>query len=93
VIRRKPFECPVCGEDVPANAKSCPECGACEKSGWSEELQSSGLDLPEDDFDYDRFVAKEYEGGAKKSPTQWMWVIVGLILFLILLVFLFNSRW
>ena len=54
----KPFECPVCGEDVPANAKACPECGACEKSGWSEDLASSGLDLPDEDFDYEKFVAR-----------------------------------
>ena len=83
----------MCGEDVPANAKACPECGACEKSGWSEDLASSEFDLPDEEFDYEKFVAEEFDGGAKKSPTQWMWWTAGVILILILTVFLLNSRW
>ena len=81
----KPFDCPVCGEDVPANAKSCPECGACEKSGWSSELHSSRLDLPGADFDYDEFVAEEFDGGRKKSSIQWVWWVLALVLFVVLL--------
>ena len=80
----------MCGEEVPANAKACPECGACEKSGWGEDLESSGLDLADEDFDYEKFVAEEFEGGAKKSATQWVWWTAGFILFLILLIFLIN---
>jgi hypothetical protein len=95
VIRRtgKPFDCPVCGEEVPANAQACPECGACDRAGWSEDLASSGLDLPDEDFDYEKFVAEEFEGGAKKSPAQWMWWTAGIILILIVLVFLLSSSW
>jgi hypothetical protein len=89
----KSFECPVCGEEVPANAKACPECGACEKSGWSEEFESSELDLPDEDFDYEKFVADEFADGGKKSPAQWMWWTAGVILILILFVFLLNSQW
>jgi len=44
------FSCPVCGADVPRKAKSCPECGACEKSGWSEDHYLDGIDLPDDDY-------------------------------------------
>ena len=72
----KSFECPVCGEDVPANAKSCPECGACEKSGWSGEAD----ELPDTEFDYGKFVAEEFGGGAKKSPAQWFWWTIALAL-------------
>jgi hypothetical protein len=81
----------VCGEEVPANAKVCPECGACEKSGWSEDVDSSGLDLPDEDFDYEKFVAEEFEGGVKKSPAQWLWWAVAVVLVLGVLVFLVNS--
>ena len=81
----------MCGEEVPANAKACPECGACDKSGWSEELHASGLNLSDEDFDYEKFVSEEFEGGAKKSATQWVWLAVGVILFLILIAFLLNS--
>ena len=75
------FACPVCGEEVPGGSKSCPECGACEKSGWSG---TGADDLPDDEFDYDEFVANEFGSGPKKSQVQWMWVIVAAVLFVVL---------
>lgn len=78
---REPFPCPVCGEDVPAGAKSCPECGACGKSGWSEKAAYDGLDLPDDDFDYEKFADEEFRGGTKKSGAQKFWIVIALILF------------
>jgi hypothetical protein len=77
---RESFSCPVCGEDVPAGAKSCPECGACEKSGWSEDAAYDGLGLPDEDFDYEQFVDEEFEGGAKKSGRQKLWIVVAAVL-------------
>jgi hypothetical protein len=75
----RPFDCPVCGEEVPAGAKSCPECGACEKSGWNPH-GSDGLDLADDDFDYDEFVSNEFGNGSQKSKTKWIWVIAAALL-------------
>lgn len=47
-----PSECPVCGESVPRTAKSCPGCGADERSGWDEDTtRYDGLDLPDHAFD------------------------------------------
>ncbi len=43
-----PQTCPVCGADVSPNAKACPECGACEKSGWSGDTDADGLGLSDD---------------------------------------------
>ena len=83
MIRRtgKPFECPVCGEEVPADAKACPECGACEKSGWNEEFDAAGLDLPDEDFDYDQYVKDEFGGNEVKPPgLHWFWWLVALLL-------------
>ena len=79
------FNCPVCGEEVPNNAKSCPECGACEKSGWSGEPDAGGLGLPDEDFDYEKFVAEEFSGGAKKTGMQWVWMLAALLAFLAML--------
>ena len=70
------FICPACGESVRPNAKSCPECGACEKSGWSEDAASDGLGDLESEFDYDKFVADEFGGPAKKKSGNekfWWW--------------------
>lgn len=83
-MARAPFTCPVCGEEVPPNAKACPECGACEKSGWSEDRHQDGLDLPGDDedFDYDKFLEEELgaSGRRKGVPLLW-WVIAVIVLF------------
>ncbi len=88
---RPPSICPVCGEDVPARAKSCPECGACEKSGWNADAHCDGIDLADEAFDYDHFVAKEFGGGAKGSGGQKLWTIVAAVLFLALAWGLFGG--
>ena len=46
---KPPGECPVCGAEVPAGAKACPDCGACEQTGWNEDAEYSHLDLPDPD--------------------------------------------
>jgi zinc-ribbon domain len=76
---RLSFVCPVCGESVPSNAKACPECGACEKSGWSEDAAYDGLSAPEEDFDYDRFVADEFGGRRTMSRKEKFWWLVGVV--------------
>jgi hypothetical protein len=79
---RPSFVCPVCGESVPRNARACPECGACEKSGWGED--SAFDDLPEEDFDYDRFVAAEFGGKPKTSRKEKFWRLAALIILVVL---------
>jgi hypothetical protein len=71
------FSCPVCGADVPRKAKSCPECGACEKSGWSEDQYLDGIDLP--DPDYDRPAPQ-----AGMSRFWWFVAVVILVAFALL---------
>ena len=43
------FSCPNCGEEVPAGAPCCPECGADENTGWSPDTMYDDLDLPDAD--------------------------------------------
>ena len=128
---RPPFECPVCGESVPRNAKACPECGACEKSGWSadaayDELPDVDFDydsplgpdplffdcprcgesvpreakacpecgagkksewgsdigsvrLPDEDFDYDRFIADEFGGARETTRKEKLWWLAAVV--------------
>jgi hypothetical protein len=74
-----PAVCPNCGAEVPANAKACPECGSDEETGWSEEVHTGGLDLPEENFDYNDFVKREF---GKPNPVpqgiHWFWWLVAL---------------
>lgn len=78
-----PEICPNCGAEVPQNAKACPECGSDETTGWSSEAegQSGNVDLPEEEFDYDRFVEREF-GGKKPVPEgiHWFWWVIAVML-------------
>lgn len=74
---RPPGQCPACGEWVPRKAAACDCCGACERSGWKAESDVyDGLDLPDDNFDYDAFIAEEFgEGKIKRNMSNvWWWV-------------------
>ena len=84
-----PFSCPVCGQEVPPNAKACPECGACGKSGWNFQASPDGLGLPDDDeFDYDKFIEGEFGRASRPRGRQrfWWWTaLLVLIAFVSLL--------
>jgi hypothetical protein len=87
-----PTVCPVCGADVPAGAKSCPDCGACEKTGWGDDAASDGLDLPDEEFDYERFVAEEFGNGPRKSGRRMLWTVVAIVVVIAFLLLLFGQR-
>lgn len=76
-----PRECPNCGAEVPPRAKACPECGSDDQTGWSEEAQLDGLDLPDDNFDYNEFVKEEF---GSKTPVprgiHWFWWVIGILI-------------
>ncbi len=86
-----PEVCPNCGAEVPAGAKACPECGSDETTGWSEEARTCGLNLPQEQFDYQDFVEREF---GRKNPVPrglpWGWwvvavLVLGIVLWLWLL--------
>ena len=79
---RAPDVCPVCGEDVPPNALACPECGADHQTGWKESIYD-GLDLPDDDFDYDEFVQQEFGSSIKPTAIKLRWWITAIILIIL----------
>ncbi len=93
ISRTSSFACPVCGEVVPARAKACPECGACDKSGWRGDA-GDGLDLPDDDFDYDAFLESEgLRPPRKAAPSKSLWAITAAILLVALLIATFGGCW
>lgn len=73
--------CPNCGADLPKNAKACPECGSDEKTGWSDEAYAGALDLPDEEFDYDKFVKKEFGAKTKIVPQglHWFWWTIAIL--------------
>ena len=91
---RAPEVCPVCGADVHRNALACRECGADHNSGWREEGHThDGLDLPDDDFDYDEFTRREFGSPAKPAGMRTLWWIVALALLVISIIALLGGAW
>jgi hypothetical protein len=83
-----PEVCPNCNAEVPRKAKACPECGADETSGWSESAYVSGLGLPDEEFDHDEFVKKEFNSGQMRPRgIHWFWWLTALILVVLFLLF------
>lgn len=83
-----PDTCPQCGAIVPPNARACPECGADEQTGWSDDAHADRLGIPSENFDYHQFVEEEFGAPPRKRPTpslRWLWWLVALGLALVLL--------
>ena len=80
-----PEICPNCGADVPTDARACPECGADEQTGWSEEARYENIGIPDDSFDYDEYVRREFEGETPGDQRQRFWRKVGIGLLVVLL--------
>ncbi|MDQ2660229.1 MAG: zinc ribbon domain-containing protein [Verrucomicrobiota bacterium] len=90
--KQAPEICPVCGEDVPPRALACPECGADEKSGWREDAENlDGLELPDDDFDYERFVQEEFARSPKPAGINRVWWITAIVILFALVAVYFYA--
>ena len=77
--QRPTFPCPHCGEPVPAGSSFCRECGSDAGTGWSEEAEIDGLDLPEPmgDVEYEEFLAREFPSRSARDAdwrkAGWKW--------------------
>jgi|TARA_B100001971_G_scaffold197482_1_gene206238 hypothetical protein len=78
-----PEICENCGANVPPNAIVCPKCGTDEETGWNENVHTQGLGLPDEDFDYDEFIEREFgddKPGVIPHSLHWFWWLVGISL-------------
>jgi uncharacterized membrane protein YvbJ len=75
-----PEVCPNCGAEIPPGAKACPECGSDGQTGWSEQARYDGLNLPDENFDHDDFVKREF-GPEPVRPRGigWFWWAVAVL--------------
>ena len=68
---------------------ACPECGADHNSGWRQDAATyDALDLPDDNFDYDEFVQREF-GPAQKSGIKTLWWVTAIVVLLLLVALYF----
>ncbi len=84
------FRCNNCGEEVSLKAKSCPNCGADDETGWKDGINSYLIE-DDDDFDYEEVLAREVHGRSPKSKTKW-WVVILAFLLLALMLWRFMPR-
>jgi hypothetical protein len=80
------YVCPFCGCEVRVG-KPCRGCAKKvrkpkpRKPPWHQDPSQDGLNLPDDDFDYDAFVTREFG----KAPHQvldikWYWWLLAVFL-------------
>ena len=80
-----PSDCPVCGADVPPNARACPECGADERSGWNEDAtRYDGLNLPDDPGEDEPSRKSETQKGriVKNGIPVFWWAVAVVVIVL-----------
>ncbi len=85
-----PTECLNCGAEVPLKARACPECGACENTGWSEDSEYESTRFVEDEFQYNDFIEREFDKGGvpRGKRLNLIFRVVSVLLILFLLIWL-----
>jgi hypothetical protein len=88
------YLCPFCdrevrvGEPCPGCAKKQKPAALPKKKSWQQDKMHDGLDLPDEDFDYDEFVAREFGRlPHKKIGVKWYWWLLGVALLALMALF------
>lgn len=91
------YVCPFCDREVRVGqpcsgcAKKSKPAPARKKRSWEQDKSYDGLDLPDEDFDYDDFVAREFgRKPHKQIGVKWYWWILGVILLILMTVGAFR---
>lgn len=90
------YLCPSCDREVEVG-RNCPRCtkpkrrAVKEKKSWEQDAGTDGLDLPDDDFDYEAFVVEEFGAAPhRKTGIAWYWYVVAVLLLLAMLLGIFR---
>lgn len=87
-VEGPPEECANCGSTIPRAAKSCPDCGADERTGWRETSVYDRVDLPDEAFgEVDSIGRAASHHRAQRRAVNgvaWYWWCVGIALIVLL---------
>ena len=79
------YRCPFCDRDVRVG-KPCPGCAKKHKPAprpkkpWEQDASADGLDLPDGEFDYDDFIAREFgKSPHRQLGVKWYWWLLGVV--------------
>lgn len=79
------YRCPYCDREARVGSP-CPGCaeksrqaaGSTKKQPWQQDAGADGLDLPDNDFDYEDFVAREFGRlPHRRLGVKWFWWLLG----------------
>jgi hypothetical protein len=76
------YICPFCDADVRVG-KPCPGCAKKKpaKKPWVQDASADGLNLPDDDFDYNDFIAREFgKAPHRRTGLKWYWWALAIII-------------
>ena len=84
------YLCPGCGDEVPIGPRGCPKCTKPPKRrkrrSWEQDSARDGLDLPDGDFDYEDFVAREFgKKPHRRIGIAWYWWLTALVILVMLI--------
>ena len=79
--------CPNCGAELPAKAPACPDCGADEQTGWSDNTiyDGTGIEDP-DEFDYPDWQRR---ANGRQSPPSRRKIVTAVVAIFMLVLFVF----
>ena len=97
------YQCPFCGGEA-AVGSPCPGCVRKQKrkrppapkdpKPWEQDEVHDGLDLPDDGFDYDDFVAREFgHVPHRKLGVKWYWWALGCAMLVIVALMIVTRLW
>jgi hypothetical protein len=92
-VKPDTYLCPGCGDDVPIGPRGCPRCtkppkprGKAQRRSWEQDRIYDDLDLPDQDFDYDEFVAREFGNVPhRRIGIAWYWWVTALVLLVLII--------
>ncbi|NNC89638.1 MAG: hypothetical protein HKN82_14380 [Akkermansiaceae bacterium] len=100
------YMCPSCGTEVEVGSKctGCPpekkrrklreKAAVARKKAWQQGQVYDGLGLPDDEFDYEGFVQREFGGKPHRQVgLKWYWWVTGAVLAGAMAVALFGGLW
>ena len=90
------YMCPTCGSEVRVGGV-CPGCvpqrkkkrkrkveaGPKKRRAWEQDSIYDGLGIPDDEFDYEEFIAREFNAKPhRKIGIKWYWWVTAVVLVL-----------
>jgi hypothetical protein len=98
------YQCPFCDREVRVG-QACPGCAAKQKpkpkpkpkpprKSWEQDRTYDGTDLPDEDFDYEDFVAREFgRSPHRRIGVKWYWWLLGVAVLAAMVAGVFYRCW